>query len=73
MAESLLGFLPPESVEFTDEHVGRGGSGIVTRGWLTPSGRVGASDTAARSQTRGSSSNHDRRPSQTKWASRARR
>eukprot|EP01044_Picomonas_judraskeda_P033150 COSAG03_NODE_13146_length_514_cov_55.959036_1_plen_41_part_01 len=31
---SVLGFLAPERVEFTDAHVGRGGSGIVTRGWL---------------------------------------
>ena len=31
----MLGFLPPESVEFTDVCVGRGGSGIVTKGWLT--------------------------------------
>ena len=30
----VLGFLAPERVEFTDVHVGRGGSGIVTRGWL---------------------------------------
>ena len=30
----VLGFLAPERVEFTDAHVGRGGSGIVTRGWL---------------------------------------
>ena len=33
-ASMLLGFLPPEAVEFTDVQVGRGGSGIVTRGWL---------------------------------------
>ena len=32
---STLGFLAAELVEFTDTLVGRGGSGIVTRGWLT--------------------------------------
>ena len=32
---SLLGFLPPESVEHSDVHVGRGASGIVHKGWLT--------------------------------------
>eukprot|EP01043_Picozoa_sp_COSAG02_P127598 COSAG02_NODE_64980_length_259_cov_0.643750_1_plen_45_part_10 len=32
---SVLGFLPPKSVEFSDVCVGRGGSGIVTKGWLT--------------------------------------
>ena len=33
LSPDLLGFLPPESVEFTDVCVGRGGSGIVHRGW----------------------------------------
>ena len=36
LSPDLLGFLPPESVEFTDVCVGRGGSGIVHRGWYTP-------------------------------------